>query len=273
MTLPTTKDTAAGPASAQFEPSRGGHVQLSETVATYLREQIVSGKLKKGQFLRIDAISKALGVSMTPVREGLLLLQSEAFVRLIPRRGFIVNSFSREDLLDLFWAQAVIGAELAARAATRMPVEEIDRLQNLETAYEAAVTAGEPIRDRLGHQFHRAINLAAESPRLALLLGTLARQLPNRFYASIDGQLSSAVEYHPAILEAIRRRDPEAAAALMHRHIVGGGEQLVAMLERQGVWADAADAADAADTASPSTPARPASRPAGKATRRAPSAR
>ena len=61
--------------------------QLSESVATYLREQILSGQLRNGEFLRIDALAKALGVSTTPVREGLLLLQSESFVRLLPRRA------------------------------------------------------------------------------------------------------------------------------------------------------------------------------------------
>lgn len=218
----------------------GGHAQLSEIVATRLRERIVSGELKPGQFLRIDAIAKALGVSMTPVREGLLLLQSESFVRLLPRRGFVVNSFSKQDLLDLFWAQATIGAELASRAARKMSSEEVDRLQHLHGAYEAAVASNSPDRDKLGHEFHRAINLAAASPRLALMLGSLARQLPNRFYASIEGQLNSALDYHPLILKAIRLRDSEAAASLMHRHILGGGEHLVEMLERQGMWASEA---------------------------------
>ena len=202
-----------------------------------LREQIISGQLKTGQFLRIDAISKRLGVSMTPVREGLLLLQSESFVRLIPRRGFIVNSFRKEDLLDLFWAQATLGAELASRAAIKMSVEDIAQLQKMQPQYETAIAKGdERLAARMGHQFHRAINLAAESPRLALLLGNLTKQLPNRFYASIEGQLNEAVQYHPIILNAIKLRDAEAAGSLMYRHISAGGGHLVAMLERQGVW-------------------------------------
>ena len=250
---------------------RGGHTQLSEMVATQLREQIVSGRLKQGQFLRIDAVAKSLGVSMTPVREGLLLLQSEAFVRLIPRRGFVVNSFSKQDLLDLFWAQGTIGAELASRAATRMPPDEIDRLEELHAQYEVAVRSGDRNRDHLGHGFHRAINLAADSPRLALLLGSLTKQLPNRFYASIEGQLNSAVEYHPLILKAIRRRDAKAAASLMHRHIVGGGEQLVHMLERQGVWGEPPEAKPkkgagaAKKTAEPRRAAKSAASPRRKA--------
>jgi DNA-binding GntR family transcriptional regulator len=213
-----------------------GKLQLSQSVATHLREQIISGKIKSGEFLRIDSIAKALNVSTTPVREGLLLLQSEAFVRLMPRRGFVVNSFSREDLRDLFWAQATVAAELAARAATRMSAQDLDHLATLLAEHEAAVAQGDEVAvARLGHQFHRAINLAANSPRFALLLGSLTKQLPNRFYAKIEGLLEGALEYHPIILSALRVKDAEAVRSLMFRHIVSGAEHLIAMLERQGI--------------------------------------
>lgn len=216
-----------------------GYAQLSDLVAMHLRERIISGHLKKGEFLRIDAVAKSLHVSMTPVREGLFRLQSESFVTLLPRRGFVVNGFDKQDLLDLFWAQATIAAELAARAATRMSNEALDRLQRQHTEYELAVTTGDRDhqRDRIGHEFHRTINLAAQAPRLAMLLGGLAKQLPNHFYASIDGQMSSAMEYHPLILQAIRLRDANSARTLMFRHLMGGGDHLVDSLERQGMWA------------------------------------
>jgi DNA-binding GntR family transcriptional regulator len=230
-------DAARQGAPSEIARSEARHAQLSERVARRLREQIVSGQLRQGQFLRIEAIAKSLGVSMTPVREGLLLLQSESFVRLIPRRGFVVNSFSKQDLLDLFWAQAAIAGQLAARAATRMAAQDVARLEALEAIYKAAIAAGDEHQTaRLGHEFHRTINLAADSPRLAHLLGGLTKQLPNRFYASIEGGLRNAEDYHPVILRAIRLGDGDAARSLMHRHIVAGGEHLVAMLERQGLW-------------------------------------
>jgi DNA-binding GntR family transcriptional regulator len=62
-------------------------LQLSGSVASHLREQIISGQLKPGDFLRIDAIAQELGISTTPVREGLLLLQSESFVAAARLRG------------------------------------------------------------------------------------------------------------------------------------------------------------------------------------------
>jgi DNA-binding GntR family transcriptional regulator len=227
-------------ANSHSRAAEFGQQQLSESVATHLREQILSGKLAKGEFLRIDAIAKALNVSTTPVREGLLLLQSESFVRLMPRRGFVVNSFSKEDLHDLFWAQATLGAELAARASKNMSKEVFDQLQKLHVEHERAVSGkDEAAAARLGHQFHRTINLAANSPRLALLLGSLTKQLPNRFYASIEGQLEGAVEYHPMIMNAMRVKDTESVRSLMHRHILSGAEHLIDMLNRQGMWGSA----------------------------------
>lgn len=238
---------------SNFPPTGFGQLQLSESVATHLREQILSGKLGKGEFLRIDAIAKALNISTTPVREGLLLLQSESFVRLMPRRGFVVNSFSKGDLLDLFWAQATFGAELAARAAKLMSKEDFARLQELHVQHERAVAMkDDALAARLGHQFHRTINLAANSPRLALLLGSLTKQLPNRFYASIEGQLQGAVEYHPMIMNAIRVNDAESVRSLMHRHILSGAEHLIEMLERQGIWGSSA-----ADSAVSPAPVKP----------------
>jgi len=56
--------------------------QLPEEVASYVRELIISGQVKPGEFLRIEPISEALGVSNTPVREGLLSLRSQGFVQL-----------------------------------------------------------------------------------------------------------------------------------------------------------------------------------------------
>ena len=244
---------------AQFHPTGVGKQQLSESVASHLREQIISGNLKTGEFLRIDAIAKDLGVSTTPVREGLLLLQSESFVRLMPRRGFVVNSFSRGDLVDLFWAQATVGAELAARAAKKMSKADFAKLQELHSTHEKAVAAGNTdLAARTGHHFHRTINLAAESPRLALLLGSLAKQLPNRFYASIEGQLQGAVEYHPIIMNAIRMKDAEAVRSLMYRHILSGAEHLIEMLERHGTWGEPETPASAAAKDLPSPTAKAA---------------
>lgn len=213
--------------------------QLPEEVASYVRELIISGAVRPGEFLRMERIADAVGVSNTPVREGLLSLRSEGFVRLVPRRGFVVAPFTQQDIRDLFWAQARLAGELAARAAKNMTPERLERLQaNLEQ-YDVAIAAGDKgaIAD-LGHVFHREVNLAAESQRLALLLGSVVKHLPNRFYATIEGQVEGARTEHPMLLEAFRKRDARKARALMEQHIQEGADRLIETLEKRGLWAE-----------------------------------
>lgn len=220
--------------------------QLSQDVASYVRELIISGQVRRGEFLRIDSIAKAMRISSTPVREGLLLLQVEGFVRLSPRRGFQVVGFTRQDVRDIFWVQAMLAGELTARATLIMSEAEIDELERLEAGYHEATRHAEhiiarqtdPVATNLGHRFHRAINLGAQSNRLAIMLGTMTKQLPNRFYGMIEGQVRGAIEYHPQILAAIRARDPETARKVMIEHIIRGGEELVNHLENQGIWSE-----------------------------------
>jgi DNA-binding GntR family transcriptional regulator len=212
--------------------------QLPEEVASYVRELIISAQVEPGEFLRIERIAEQLGVSNTPVREGLLALRSEGFVQLVPRRGFVVAPFTRQDVQDLFWAQAQLAQRLAARAAKKITPERVARLEaNLEE-FQAAATADDEERIAgLGHAFHREINLAADSLRLALLLGSVVNHLPNRFYASIEAQAAATSDEHPQLVEALREHDERKAQVLMEHHILGGADHLIEILEERGLWA------------------------------------
>ena len=214
--------------------------QLPEEVAGYVRELIVSGAVRPGEFLRMDRIAEAVGVSTTPVREGLLALRSEGFVRQVPRRGFVVAPFTPQDVHDLFWAQALLAGELAARAAKKITPEQLARLDDIMARYQVAIARDDKqeIAD-LGYAFHREINLAADSQRLALLLGNVVSHLPIRFYSTIEGQVEHAHNEHPTLVDALRRRDSRTARKLMEQHIITGAERLVETLRARGLWTQA----------------------------------
>ena len=113
--------------------------QLPEEVAGYVRELIITGAVRPGEFLRMERIAEAVGVSNTPVREGLLILRSEGLVELVPRRGFVVSPFSPQDVRDLFWAQAQLASELAVRAAGKITPEHLAEREVKLARYESAV--------------------------------------------------------------------------------------------------------------------------------------
>ncbi|WP_073369963.1 GntR family transcriptional regulator [Rhodococcus jostii] len=212
--------------------------QLSDDVAAYVRELIISGKVLPGEFLRTEPIAAAVGVSITPVREGLLLLRGEGLVVLVPRRGFTVASFTRQDVRDIFWAQAALAGELAYRVAREISVAQLKHLSDVVERYQQAVDAGDKEKVIvLGHEFHRTINLASDSRRLAALLGSIVHQLPNQFYTSIEGRVECALHDHAAILGALKKRRVKIASSLMRDHILRGADTLIASLESQGMWA------------------------------------
>jgi len=140
---------------------------------------------------------------------------------------------------DLFWAQAQLARELAARAAGKITPEQLAELEVILARYESAVAAGDQDRiGELGHLFHRRINRAAGSQRLAVMLSAFVRQLPNRFYAAIETQASTRGDDHGLLMEALRRRDAPTAKSLMERHILARGDYLLQILQERGLWDD-----------------------------------
>lgn len=209
------------PASARARP------QLSDESAAYIRDMITSGQLQPGAFIRQERVAEELGVSATPVREGLLALRGEGFVRLEPRRGFVVAPMSSDDVRDMFLAQALIAGELSARAVPRASSDDIRELERLQERLDELMAAGAyDEMERVNHVFHRQINALAASPKLAWMLGVGARYVPRRFYSTIRGWPSSSQQDHGSIIEAIARRDPRAARAAMQQHFINAGELL-----------------------------------------------
>src|SRR2546422_1003172 len=89
-----------------------GRQQLSDEVADHVREMIMSGRLRSGEFIRQERIAEELDLSATPVPEGLLSPRGGGFVSLLPRRGFVVAPLAKSDGRDLSTAQALRAAAI-----------------------------------------------------------------------------------------------------------------------------------------------------------------
>jgi len=220
--------------SEESGTARGGFPrrQLSDEVASYVRELIMSGRLRSGDFIRQERIAEELELSATPVREGLLSLKGEGFVLLKPRRGFVVAPLSSADIRDLFTVQALLAGELAARATGRMGPENLRELNEIHRALCAAAEAGHGEEvESLNHAFHRKINLIADAPRVAWVLSISSKFAPRRFFATIPGFYRASAEDHTEIVKAITDGDPEAARAAMIQHMENAGDLLAANFE------------------------------------------
>ena len=144
--------------------SRRRH-NLADEVATHIRTAILAGRLRSGERIDQDAIADELGVSRLPVREALIALDKEGLVNTIPRKGSYVARIDREDIADHYEIFGQVAGLAAARAVARLDDAGLAALQELDAAMRRSDNLVE--QQRLNHEFHRQINRAAGSQRLA----------------------------------------------------------------------------------------------------------
>ncbi len=210
--------------------------QLAEDVARFVRRRIFNGTYPAGDYIRLDQLAAELGISVTPVREALFELRGEGLLDQLPRRGFVVLPFTDRDITDVSNLQAHVGGELAARAAANIDDAALEELSLIhdELADAYAVDDGDRAV-RLNHEFHRAINVAADSPKLAQLMSQITRYAPESVFPTIAGWPARSVADHARILAALRAHDAEAARAAMSDHLAAGATPLIEHLVNHGV--------------------------------------
>ncbi|MDV7355731.1 GntR family transcriptional regulator [Rhodococcus sp. NPDC019627] len=228
MTLPSVSRSSA---ALRRRP------QLSDDVAVHVRNLIMSGGVRPGDFIRLDDTAAELGVSVTPVREALLTLRGEGLVELVPHRGYVVAPLSREDIHDLFWLQSQIGEELAVRATRAATPEAIEELTDINDKLERAVEDNDAARiEDLEFKFHRVINHLANANKLSWFLLSATRYTPAHFYSSDPDWGESAVASHRRLIAAMAEKKADVVGAENKAHFMDGAQRLVAHLDEIGIW-------------------------------------
>jgi DNA-binding GntR family transcriptional regulator len=210
--------------------------QLAADVARYVRKRIFDGTYAAGQYIRLDQLAVEVGVSVTPVREALFVLSAEGLLSQQPRRGFVVVAVTSRDLTDVANVQAHIGGELAARAAVNITDEQLGELEKIQTELEEAYASDDvDSAVRLNHEFHKAINVAADSPKLAQLMSQITRYATESVFPTIAGWPDQSTEHHRTLLAALESRDESLARTAMSEHLAAGAAPLIDHLTQRGV--------------------------------------
>jgi DNA-binding GntR family transcriptional regulator len=217
-------------------PDFAARPQLSEDVARYVRQRIFDGTYSAGEYVRLDQLAAELGISVTPVREALFELRAEGLLAQQPRRGFVVLPVTGRDLTDVANVQAHVGGELAARAAVNIDGDQLRELKEIQSELEEAYAGNDIERTvRLNHDFHRAINVAAGSPKLAQMMSQITRYAPESVFPVIAGWPAQSIKDHRRVLSALAKHDGELARKAMSDHLAAGAVPLIDHLVKHGV--------------------------------------
>jgi DNA-binding GntR family transcriptional regulator len=167
---------------------RPGNHLLRVQVYDYLQEQMRMGALEPGASISVNTMIDELGVSRTPLREALLLLQEQGFVSIQPQRGVKINVLTMDDVKDIYEILGGIESRVILSVFDKISKREIDLMKKLNLTIEAALKNQDIIRHNQANiEFHDVFLNLSENHRLLRYVNNLKMQLydfPKRDYGS-----------------------------------------------------------------------------------------
>jgi len=201
------------------------HENLSRTVYLALCDAITKGQFRSGDRLKIRDIAAQLGTSVTPVRDAILRLAHDDAVVFRSARDIRIPHLSKERYLEIRSIRLKLEGLAAENAARLVTDEDIAELEAIVKSNEEALARGDFIRGaELNQAFHFRIMQIARMPVLSGVIQRIWLQMgPVIADAYIDGG-RSMIEHHYPVIDALRRRDPDAAAATIMNDLIKGGQ-------------------------------------------------
>jgi DNA-binding GntR family transcriptional regulator len=206
-------------------------MSAADQAYVHTKQRILDGEYAQGRLIGEGEVSDAVGVSRTPVREAFLRLEAEGMLQLYPKRGALVVPISAADVEDVMETRQL----LERFAVTRVIELELDlssRLTEVIAAQERHAAAGEAVAfvdaDR---EFHRVF-VAATGNAIVIRTHDSLRDQQNRMglaaMSAGSDRMQRILDQHREIVDAVERRDADAAASLIDRHL----EETLGLLRR-----------------------------------------
>jgi len=155
-----------------------GYRSLKNLVYDYLRAQMQKGELRQGDTINMEQTAQKLGVSKNPLREALIKLEAEGFVKIQPWRGVLVSELTLQDFKECYQIIGALECSALSAAAPRMKKHDITRMEILDEEMQEAIQEGnfDAYYER-NIEFHRTYLRLAENKALADTVDILKKKL------------------------------------------------------------------------------------------------
>ena len=181
-----------------------------------LQEWIIDGTLRPGEKLNDGELAGALGVSRTPVREALQLLNAEGFVEMNPGVSTQVTEIDGADIVKILPPLAALQALAAEIAAAGISSGQIEALRRLNLEFGEALDKGDyPYALKLDEEFHGAVVELADNPYIGSTVSMFQAHVRRLFFYNSIVLTRGSADDHEHILQAFERRDGEEAARIV----------------------------------------------------------
>ncbi|MBP2447642.1 GntR family transcriptional regulator [Rhizobium leguminosarum] len=196
---------------------------MAAAAAQEIRNRIVEGIYPPGYQLRQDGLAQELEMSRIPIREALVLLESEGLVKNYPHRGAMVVELSIEEIEELFNMRMLLEPFLFARSAPKLTSVDLDELRLIQSRYAESIEKLDVDSwNNLNTEFHLRLYRHADSPRIVATVHNLLQECDRhtRIQLSvIGGDRDRAVQEHQRLLGLCEQGLHAEGASFMREHI------------------------------------------------------
>jgi DNA-binding GntR family transcriptional regulator len=195
------------------------HENLDDKIYARLKGLIADGAITPGERILQEKLAREMGVSRTPLVNALKRLAQERLVEWVPRRGIYVKQFSLKEMAQIFEVREGLEPIAARLAATRICPTEVREFKRIFDGFSTKPSPAEVQRYlRCDRHFHWRLVELTENPHLAAAMESVNMMI-SAYQIGIPRSLAESLPEHRTILDALRRREPEAAEAAMRVHI------------------------------------------------------
>jgi DNA-binding GntR family transcriptional regulator len=216
--------------SKKIQFSATNDTSLRNKVYKYIKAQILTGEYSPGDTLIESKLAEELGVSRTPIREAIRLLELEGLLEATAKKGATVLGISHKDVEDIYAIRQLIEGLAARWAAERLDEDDLKEMRKIFDLMEFYANKNEVEEvAALDRKFHQIIYDASGSKMLKLTLGNLYQFVQMARMDSLKGhnRLPHTIEEHRAVLNAFLARDPDIAEKALSNHIKMAYENIV----------------------------------------------
>jgi len=210
-------------------------MSAKERALSQIQRWIIDGTLQPGEKLVDAELAEALGVSRTPVREALQLLEVQGLVEMHPGRDTRVKTIEKEDIQKLYATLAALHSLAAETAAEHITAEQIEQLKGLNAEFAAAIENGQPYQAmELDEQFHNLIVDASDNSYVASFSASLQihiRRFKYVFLAQPVSATAASVEEHAQLIQALENKDGAFASSVMKQNLIRPMKELYAFIQ------------------------------------------
>ncbi|WP_405098938.1 GntR family transcriptional regulator [Oceanobacillus sp. FSL H7-0719] len=199
--------------------TKSARITAKDSAYNQIQQWIIEGTLLPGEKLHDTELAEAIGVSRTPIREALQILEMEGFVKMYPGKATQVTEIEREAIHDLLPPLAALQGLAIKLAIENIENTTITKLETINERFETAIQSENFFSAlKIDEEFHQVIIDAANNRYITEIVRSLQAHIRRHFFHNAIVLTEESINDHKQIIDYLKVRNAEKAAQIIEEN-------------------------------------------------------